>query len=102
MAAKQSGQPIPGFAGVAPAATTAAVAPVKPATGPVLPGTAEIEVERRFTSTDASDIGHGTGYIPARSKIHIEPADGFDTFPIAALDKKHVALIVTSKREAAD
>jgi len=41
-------------------------------------------------------------YVPAGSRIYIEPADGFDTFLTAALDRKHVPLIVTSKREAAD
>ena len=40
--------------------------------------------------------------IPAGSKIYVAPDEGFDTFLIAALDKKHVPVTVTSKREAAD
>jgi hypothetical protein len=41
MAAKQYGQPIPGFAGVAPAVATAAMAPVNSGTGAVLSGTVQ-------------------------------------------------------------
>ncbi len=40
--------------------------------------------------------------IPAGSKVYIEKMEGFETYLVAALDKKKVSLVVVSKREDAD
>lgn len=40
--------------------------------------------------------------IPAGSKIYIDAADGFDTYLTAALQKKHVPLVVVENKEGAD
>ena len=40
--------------------------------------------------------------IPAGSKVYIEKMEGFETYMVAALDKKKVPLVVVSKREDAD
>lgn len=40
--------------------------------------------------------------IPAGSKIYIDAADGFDTYLTAALQKKHVPLVVVANKEVAD
>src|SRR5262245_16030846 len=40
--------------------------------------------------------------LPAGSKVYIAPMDGFETYLIAALDKKKVPLVVVTKKEEAE
>lgn len=40
--------------------------------------------------------------IPANSKIYVNPMDGFETYVVAALQKKKIPLVVVASRELAD
>lgn len=40
--------------------------------------------------------------LPAGSKVYVAPMEGFETYLIAALDKKKVPLVVVTKKEEAD
>lgn len=57
------------------------------------------------TSTAASattNIEAVSTKIPANSKIYIHPMEGFETYVVAALQKKKIPLIVVANREQAD
>jgi hypothetical protein len=57
-----------------------------------------------LTVAAAAQDGANTGAtaIPAGSKVYVAPMDGFENYLIAALDKKHVPLVVVANREQAD
>jgi hypothetical protein len=48
------------------------------------------------------EITSSSTKIPANSKIYIHPMDGFETYVVAALQKKKLPLVIVANREQAD
>src|SRR5690349_8590108 len=63
----------------------------------------EMPLQNTSTSTKSSLISTADTKIPANSKIYVNPMEGgFETYIVAALQKKKIPLTIVANREQAD